>query len=109
MFPINNKNYIFLKNQSAILNSENYVTNELFRIGGTNNIRGVNEESILATRYSVFNLEYRYRPTLSSYIYTITDYSYIEDNFLNEKTNENHWSIYQEFSFISQPCFHIKK
>ena len=87
LFPINNKNYIFLKNQSAILNSENYVTNELFRIGGTNNIRGVNEESILATGYSVFNLEYRYRPTLSSYIYTITDYSYIEDNFLNEKTN----------------------
>ena len=87
LFPINKRNYLFLQNQSAILNSENFVINELFRIGGTNNIRGVNEESILATGYSVFNLEYRYRPTLSSYIYTITDFSFIQDDYSDKKTN----------------------
>ncbi len=87
LWSINNRNNIFFQNQSAILNSENYVLNELFRIGGTNSIRGVNEESIFASTYSIFTLEYRYRPNFSSYFYTITDYSYIENTILKEKTN----------------------
>lgn len=87
LWTINNKNNIFLQNQSALLNSENYVENELFRIGGVNNIRGVNEESIFASTYSIFNIEYRFRPTLSSYFYTITDFSYVENKILDEKIN----------------------
>mgnify|MGYP001150075214 CR=1 FL=1 len=87
IFSINKKNYLFLQNQSALLNSENFVTNELFRIGGTNNIRGVNEESILATSYSVFNLEYRFRPNFSSFFYSITDYAYIQDEIASTNLN----------------------
>jgi len=87
LWSIDSKNYIFVQNQSGILNSDNYLENETFRIGGTNSIRGVNEESIFATQYSVFNLEYRYRLSSSSYFYTITDFASIENKNFNKKNN----------------------
>jgi hemolysin activation/secretion protein len=87
LYPINTKNYIFLQNQSAFLNSDDYLTNELFRIGGVYNIRGVNEESIFASAYTVFNLEYRFRPNPSSYFYTITDFSYTENKADDQSAN----------------------
>lgn len=87
LYPINAKNYVFLQNQSAFLNSDNYLTNELFRIGGVYNIRGVNEESIFASAYTVFNLEYRFRPNASSYFYTISDFSYTENKADDQSAN----------------------
>ena len=87
LYPINSKNYIYGQNQSGMLISDNYLSNELFRIGGVNNLRGVNEESIFASSYSIFNLEYRYKPNISSYFYTITDFSYSENKINDQITN----------------------
>jgi hypothetical protein len=84
LWTLNFKNYLYLKNQSAILNSNTYITNELFRIGGIKTIRGFNEESIFASAFSITNLEYRYKTTNSSYFYTITDFAYIENQILSE-------------------------
>ena len=42
----NKKSYIYIKAASKLLNSENYLVNELYRIGGANSIRGVNEQSV---------------------------------------------------------------
>ena len=80
------KSYIFIQNQSAILISDDYINNELFRIGGINNLRGVNEESIFTSAYSIFNLEYRYRISNSNYFYSITDYAFIENKILEENS-----------------------
>ncbi len=87
LYSINQKNYIFLQNFSGLLISDNYFENELFRIGGVTNLRGVNEESIFASAYTVFNIEYRFKPNLSSYFYTITDYSYSSNELTEENTN----------------------
>lgn len=87
IYTINNKNFIYAQNQSGLLNSDNYLANELFRIGGVNNIRGVNEESIFASVYSAFNLEYRFKPNATSYFYSISDFSYTENNIDDQKTN----------------------
>ncbi len=84
LWALNYKNFIYLKNQSGLLNSNTYVTNELFRIGGVKNLRGFNEESIFASAYSITNLEYRYKTSNSSYFYTITDFAYVENQILNE-------------------------
>ena len=83
-WTIDNKNYIFIQNRSGLLNSENYFENELFRLGGTNDIRGVNEESIFASTYSIFNLEYRFRASISSYFFTITDFSFIDNKTIQK-------------------------
>lgn len=87
LYPINRKNYIFLQNVSGLLDSDNYFENELFRFGGIYNLRGVNEESIFASSYTVFNLEYRFKPNLSSYFYTITDYSFSKNELISQNTN----------------------
>ena len=87
LYSIDQKNYIFLQNSSGILNSDDYFENELFRIGGIYNLRGVNEESIFASAFSIFNLEYRFRPNPSSYFYSITDFAYISNDLLEENTN----------------------
>lgn len=87
LYSINEKNYLFIQNSSGLLNSEDYFENELFRIGGIYNLRGVNEESIFASAYTVFNLEYRFKPNPSSYFYTITDYAYFENKLIAENTS----------------------
>lgn len=79
LMSLNIKNYIFLQNKSAIINSTNFLTNEIYRIGGVTSIRGFNEESIFTPSYSILNIEYRYKTSNSSYFYTITDFAYFED------------------------------
>lgn len=99
-FVINNKNHLFIQNHSGLLNSDNYVNNELFRIGGTDSFRGVNEESIFASAYTIFNLEYRFRPNENSYFYSITDFTYFENNLLQE--NSNAYSFGLGYAFITK-------
>ena len=43
-------------------------------IGGTNTIRGFNENQIYSAAYSIFNAEYRLLTAADSYFYSITDY-----------------------------------
>ncbi len=70
---VNSRSYVYTKNGSGLLNSNNYFTNELFRIGGVNSIRGFNEQSIFTNQYSYFNIEYRYQTSQDSYLYSLTD------------------------------------
>jgi hypothetical protein len=86
IFDINNRNSIFIRNQSGLLFSENYLTNEIFRVGGNNSIRGFNPQSIFTPKYTTFNLEYRIQTNLESYLYSITDFGIIEG--INNKKEE---------------------
>ena len=74
IYDINSRNSIFIQNKTGYLNSDSFVNNELFMIGGANSIRGFNEQSIFTNNYSYFNLEYRYLTSLNSYFYTISDF-----------------------------------
>ena len=86
LWRLNFKNYIFLQNETSTLVSDNILTNELFRIGGVNSIRGFDEESIFASTYSYFNIEYRYTANNSSYLYSITDLGYIDNEISNQSS-----------------------
>ena len=97
LFEINNRNSIFIKNQSNFLFSKNYLTNELSRIGGPNSIRGFNPQSIFTSKYSLFNLEYRIQTNIESYLYSITDFGIIQ-SFDNRK--ENLISLGAGYSFV---------
>lgn len=70
---LDHRNSIFIRNHSGYLNSNNFLENELYRIGGINSIRGFNEQSIFSSQFSYFNFEYRYLTSLQSYLYSITD------------------------------------
>ena len=87
LWLLNYKNAIYIKNNSAILNTSNYVTNELFRIGGYNSIRGFNEESIFATSYSILNLEYRHKTSKTDYFYTVSGFGFYSNQLVTINSN----------------------
>ncbi len=66
--------------QAAYLYGENTFQNELFRIGGLKTLRGFDEESIFASAYSIFTLEYRFILEQNSYLYVFGDQAYYEAN-----------------------------
>lgn len=86
-FKINNKNYINLNSQNFYLKSKNYITNELFRFGGTKSIRGFLENSLQANFTTSILTEYRYVVSPSLYINSILDYGLYQDltRFTNPK------------------------
>lgn len=79
-WTLNQRNSFFIKNNSALFTSDELFTNEIYRIGGSNSIRGFDEGSIFTSSYSVLNLEYRYHLVNLSYLYSITDFAYIQNN-----------------------------
>jgi len=86
LWSLNFKNHIYLQNETSTLLSDNIFTNELFRIGGVNSIRGFDEESIFSSTYSYFTFEYRYTPNNNSYFYSITDAGYIDNEIINQSS-----------------------
>jgi len=85
IFNLNAKNSIYLGNSTSVLSSETYLTNELFRFGGINSIRGFSENSIDASLFSVLNTEYRHLLGRTTYLHSIIDLAYFENQTLNLK------------------------
>jgi len=86
-FELNEKNFIDINSQNFYLNSKNYISNELFRFGGMNSIRGFLENSLQANFNALILTEYRYIPSKSLYVNSIIDYGLYQD--LTTNTNQN--------------------
>ena len=74
-FYFNKKNSIHFNSQNNYLQSDRYITNELFRFGGFNSIRGFNENSLQAYLSTTLLTEYRYLLSPNLYLHSILDYS----------------------------------
>ena len=85
LLELNKKNYIHLKNDTYFLQSTNYYTNELYRFGGIQSIRGFNENSLQGNVFSGIFAEYRYVASSNLYFYSITDFGYYQDKANNSK------------------------
>jgi hypothetical protein len=83
IFNLNRNNSIYLKLLTEGLISDQYLTNELLRLGGINSLRGFDENSIYASLYAALNSEYRFRLSSSLYVYSILDAAYTENRLTN--------------------------
>jgi outer membrane protein assembly factor BamA len=63
--------------------SPNYFRNELFQLGGYKLLRGFDEESIFANRYTVGTLEYRYLIGINSYFNGFIDIGAVNNKIIN--------------------------
>jgi hypothetical protein len=81
---LNKKNHVFLKSQTYYLQSDRYLTNELFRFGGINSVRGFNENTLQASLMSALLSEYRYIVSPSLYLHSVLDYGYFKDPTINQ-------------------------
>ncbi|MFK7749341.1 MAG: hypothetical protein AB8B65_13175 [Kordia sp.] len=80
LWELNDRNFFYINNTSEALISDQYLTNEKFRLGGIQSIRGFNENSLEATLYSTINTEYRYILSRNSYVHSIIDFTYLQDD-----------------------------
>ena len=87
-FYINEKNLLNIKIQNHYLKSENYLTNELFRFGGINSIRGFSENSLETNLMIALMTEYRYIISDNLYFNSILDYCYYENPITTSNTNK---------------------
>lgn len=70
---IGKRQSIFQDIQIGVFNNKELLTNELYRIGGLNTLRGFNEKSIFAGQYSLSRFEFRSFFENSSYVYAFYD------------------------------------
>ncbi len=85
-FYLNKKNAINIKTHNYYLKSQNYITNELFRFGGINSIRGFNENSLQGNTFVSIMTEYQFILSRGLYFHTVLDYGYLEDKTVNKNT-----------------------
>ncbi|WP_233588544.1 hypothetical protein [Flavobacterium sp. LS1P28] len=78
-FNLNKKNSIYVNSLNYYLQSNNYVTNELYRFGGFNSVRGFAENSLQAYLMTSLLTEYRYIVSPNLYVHSILDYSIYKD------------------------------
>ncbi len=73
----------FINNITGYQYSNKLYENELFRLGGIHSIRGFDEESILTSFYSFFNVEMRFLFEQNSAFFVFFDGGYYEKNTQN--------------------------
>ncbi len=85
-FYLNKKNAINIKTDNYYLKSENYITNELFRFGGINSIRGFNENSLQGNTFLSIITEYQLILSKGLYFHSVLDYGYLEDKTIDKSS-----------------------
>jgi outer membrane protein assembly factor BamA len=64
--------------QSGWILGKELLLNELFQIGGIKTLRGVDEESLFASGYTIGTIEYRFLLSRVSYLFGFLDGAYVE-------------------------------
>jgi hypothetical protein len=65
--PIKSRSVVYLGFEGQSLLAKDIFFNEKYRIGGTNSLRGFNEESLFTSFYGILDLEYRFLFSQGSY------------------------------------------
>lgn len=78
-FPIGKKSTVVPLVSGRHLFADNIFANDLFRFGGTRTLRGFNEQSLQASSYTMFGLEYRYILGGNAFFQLFGNLAYIED------------------------------
>ncbi len=72
-----------INKSAAMFSSSDLYINELYKIGGSNILRGFNQNSIYASLYSVFSIEPRLLIGKNSAVYLFFDYAYYQSKTNN--------------------------
>ncbi len=87
------KKGVFIRLQTATLLNNNLLQNELYRLGGLQNLRGFNQNFFFASSYLLTNLEYRFFWEQEAYFSVFYDQAFLQTKILQEKSSENPFGI----------------
>lgn len=100
ILKLSKRQYAFVGLNAGYLNTNRFISNELFRFGGINSMRGFAENRFFTNFYGTLQTEYRFILGSNLYIHSVLDYGFYEneiDNF-----NENLYSIGMGFGLETQ-------
>lgn len=86
--PLLKTSTIKIASQNGILQNDQLVSNELYRIGGLKTLRGFDEASIFTSSYSINTVEYRLLLEENSFLAAFFDYAYYERKTLTESISD---------------------
>jgi len=86
--PLAAKFSIYLASRTGYLYNRDLFENELFRLGGIHTLRGVDENSIFASFYSLGTIETRYRFEQNSAFFLFLDGGYYEKDLPDDFTSD---------------------
>jgi hypothetical protein len=84
-FNLIGKHVVLLSYKTEWIDSEKLFNNELLRIGGINDLRGFDEESIFTSYYWISTFEYRFLLDRNSFFRLFYDQAYYVNKVLNTK------------------------
>ena len=82
-----------ISNTSAFINNSVIFENELLRLGGNSSLRGFDEESILASSYSLLNLELRYLFEKNSNLFVFWNGAFYKKETLTSSITDSPWGV----------------
>ncbi len=91
--PIKKRSTIKLGFKGGGLYGDRFFTNELIRIGGINDLRGFDEESILASAVTIGLVEYRFLLEENAYFALFTNGAWYEKNIQSGYTTDMPWGF----------------
>jgi outer membrane protein assembly factor BamA len=82
--PLFKRQTLRIANFGAWYSAPDIARNELYRIGGFKTIRGINEEDIFASAWTVFSLEYRFILEQNSALFLFADQAWYEQRTVSQ-------------------------
>lgn len=79
--------YLNLASVVQIIDSDQYLNNELYRLGGLRSMRGFEENSLIASSFYSLQTEIRYFLSSDLYVNSVLDYGYYQNELVNLKEN----------------------
>jgi outer membrane protein assembly factor BamA len=86
--PLVGRFVLHLSARSGILRADHLFENELYRLGGINSLRGVDENSIYASAYGFGTIETRFLFERNSALFIFIDGGYYEKALEDEQTTD---------------------
>jgi outer membrane protein assembly factor BamA len=87
-FQLFNKSALRVRTISGWQNGRNFFYNEMQRLGGFNSFRGLDEDALFASAYSIMTLEYRFLFEEKSNVNVFTDLAYYEADRIENRISD---------------------
>ncbi len=82
-FPLSQRNVIDIGAKGGYINTRDLFQNEIFRFGGLKTLRGFDEQSIYASNFEIWKIEYRYLMEQNSFLFIFYNQAWYQNKMRN--------------------------
>lgn len=98
-FPVKRSGVLLLRLRGEGLLNPRLFTNDLFRLGGLNSLRGFNENQFYTSSYALATAEFRQFIGADSYVFLFADQAYLRHDVVNDRYTDQPTGVGAGLSF----------